>query len=279
MVALVPMLRACGVLALFTLPLCQAELGDVRQVRANADTPQAELGFEERLASKVANMKEHKEKLREADRLNIRIRKVTECSFIDVGPQGCFNPTTAYPTNPRTYLGWDWEKQYTVMWSNVDGQYPLQFQWETGYCGAVKKTIAKGQNEFSFSFKQLAAEFSKSQCDYSIENIRRLANSASNTIRVLQPEKPGPAHISQSIGDFAILDRVTQTAIKAVKAQPTTCPGCETPSQCNLWTALSSYSLVTIFLLFIMIVAVLHLSARLFRRDRGVKLLYVPQLS
>ncbi|KAJ3494377.1 hypothetical protein NLG97_g4120 [Lecanicillium saksenae] len=238
MVALTPKFRALALLALSALPACQAELGDALQVRTT-------------------------------DQPRIKIEKVIECRFAEIGPQGCFRPVQAYPTNPDTYLGWDWEKKYTVTWSDADPQRPLEFQWETAYCGSVKKTIAKGDTEFSFTFQRLAAEFSKSECSFSIENIRRLANSASNTIRMQQPGESGSERISQTIGEFAVLDGETQRAIRAAKARSSTCPSCATPAQCNLWTVLSSYSPATMFLFVIAITAMLHISARHFRRDRG----------
>lgn len=95
--------------------------------------------FEQNLAAKMTQLKD-KEEPREVDERSIQIRTVTECAWINIGPQGCFTPTRAYPTSPHDYMQWNWEKQYTVTWSNVDDDYSQQFQWDTGYCGAVNKS-------------------------------------------------------------------------------------------------------------------------------------------
>ncbi len=113
---------------------------------------------------------------------------------------------------------WDFEALYTMNWTNVDDAYAQRFQWRTRHCGKLNKSeifslqrhllmmlwsfnsfadqpipcvaLEQGQRSMQFIFKEMAAEFPKKQCDYSIDDFFKLANSSMHGLRVEQPLNP-----------------------------------------------------------------------------------------
>lgn len=73
----------------------------------------------------------------------IKIETITTCELKHVDSTGCHAQDILYPSPPVRDARWDmWdpEKQYTITWSNVDDNYPQQFQWHNYVCGGLNKS-------------------------------------------------------------------------------------------------------------------------------------------
>lgn len=112
-----------------------------------------------------------------------------------------------YPKKPR-HMAWGFYSHYTVALCDCrNNDSPRQFRWQTEYCGAVNKSLTTGQTSFEFSFKELAADFSKAQCNFTLDEIEMMANSPYNSIFVEEVSEKGAAR--QGLGSFPILHTLT----------------------------------------------------------------------
>ncbi len=168
-------------------------------------------------AKTIREIRERTRRLDQAEKIEIKIETIGVCEQKHIDPTGCRAPYTLYPVQSGRArdIVWDFEKQYTITWSNVDDNYPQQFQWETVPCGRLNKSryrplytpwyfwltanyndtaMNTTQRSFTFTFKDLAAEYPKSQCNYTMSEFLKLANSTAHILKVKQPWHPGSVH-------------------------------------------------------------------------------------
>lgn len=121
-------------------------------------------------------------------------------------------PIRVYPIQPR-YIEWSFDNRYTIalLKPKCNKKCGWQFRWQTDYCGSVNRTIAADQDSFSFTFAELAADFSREHCRYTTKEIKMLANSPTNDIIVENLAMSEKSH--HLLGRFPILDDLTRADI------------------------------------------------------------------
>lgn len=86
---------------------------------------------------------EHFARMHLANRVRIKIETISTCEPKHIDSTGCRAPSIIYPTPPvrdAPWVMWDFEKQYTVTWGNVNDSYPQQFSWHNNFCGDLNKS-------------------------------------------------------------------------------------------------------------------------------------------
>lgn len=116
--------------------------------------------------------------------------------------KGCSFPENTYPyynreegMNPALVL---WDEEYNLTWASADPDYPVLVNWGFGrYTTATtsqsyswSKNLTNGENSFSFTFKELAADFPTKKYDINSDEVKSIVGSVLNSFTVSQPEKP-----------------------------------------------------------------------------------------
>ncbi|KAJ6787081.1 hypothetical protein PWT90_07287 [Aphanocladium album] len=134
-------------------------------------------------------LREAFEKLKQAKEMAIEVETISMCEREPAAAADC---RTLYPVQTGTAYDaeWDFENLYTVTWTGTDDAYPQQFQWETVHCGRLNKTMETGQRSFTFTFQELAAEYPKSQCNYTTDEFLKQGKATIHFLTVQQPMHP-----------------------------------------------------------------------------------------
>ncbi|KAH8733908.1 hypothetical protein BGZ61DRAFT_167882 [Ilyonectria robusta] len=112
--------------------------------------------------------------------------------------KGCSFPENTYPyynreegMNPALVL---WDEKYNLSWASADPDYPVLVNWRFGrYINATTSesySWSKRDNSFSFTFKELAADFPTKKYDINSDEVKSIIGSVLNSFTVSQPEKP-----------------------------------------------------------------------------------------